>query len=112
MTNVPVVFARWESFIRWLMERTAGFPKRLRHTLTHRIEARALDVYEQLAVARYAPARRRDALDRVSADVDVLRLLLRLARDLRCLSVGQADTAFEHLDEVGRMVGGWRRHAG
>jgi hypothetical protein len=110
MAEIPVVFAHWERFTVWLFERTAGFPKRLRHSLTHRIEARCLDVYEGLATARYSRSPRR-ALGEVSVALDGLRLLLRLATSLQCWSARQGQHAAEQLDEAGRMVGGWMKVA-
>ncbi len=110
MAELPAAFATWEPFVRWLFQRTAGFPRRLRASLTRRIEERALDVYEGLSLARYS-RRPADALHRVNLDLDRLRLLLRLARDLGALSHAQADHAAEQVDDVGRQVGGWLRHA-
>lgn len=110
--EAPVVFARWERLTLWLFQRTADFPRRLRYSLTSRIEVRTLDVYEDLVVARYDPMARGAALLRVSRGVDGIRLLVRLARDLGCLSLSQAEHVFTELDEVGRMVGGWIRSVG
>ena len=47
-------FARWYEFVRWLLPTTATFPKRLRFTLTQRIDNLALDVVEGLVEARYS----------------------------------------------------------
>ena len=85
MPDVPIAFARWERFTVWLFEHTARFPKRLRHSLTHRIELRCLDVFEGLTAVRYA-SRPQAALKRTSAALDSLRLLLRLATSLHCWS--------------------------
>lgn len=106
--EVPVVFARWETFTLWLFQRTADFPRRLRASLTTRIELTCLDVHQALVDARFARDRA-GALDCANADLDRLRLLLRLARDLGCLAARQAEHAFLAIDEVGRMVGGWKR---
>lgn len=108
--EVPVLFARWERFTGWLFQRTASFPKRVRHTLTVRVEGLALDVFEAIVEARYAQDRER-ALARANLDIEKLRLLLRLARDQAILPHPAAEHAFAELDEAGRMVGGWLRHA-
>ena len=108
--EVPVVFAHWERFATWLFERTAGFPRRLRHSLTQRIEQRTLDVHEALVEARYGRGRVA-ALERANLDLERLRLLLRMARDLNALPRGSAEHAFAQVDEAGRMVGGWLKHA-
>lgn len=108
--DVPVVFAHWERFCAWLFARTASFPKRLRHSLTQRIEERALDVHEALVEARYGSGRV-VALERADLDLEKLRLLLRMARDLEVMPRSSAEHAFAQVDEAGRMVGGWLKHA-
>lgn len=108
--EVPVVFAHWERFAGWLFERTAGFPKRLRQSLTQRIEGRTLDVHEALVEARYGRGRVA-ALERANLDLEKLRLLLRLACDLNAMPRRTAEHAFAQVDEAGRMVGGWLKHA-
>ena len=107
--DVPVVFAHWERFVGWVFQHTAGFPKRLRFTLTQRIEDRALSVFDALVEARYGQERVM-ALERANLDLEKLRLLLRLARDINVIPRKQAEYAFEQVDDTGRMVGGWLKH--
>ena len=106
--DVPVVFARWEALVGWLLGRTAKFPRRVRFTLSNRIDDLALDVFERLIEARYTRARA-PILRRVNLDLEKLRLLLRLARDQQHLDRRAFARAVEEIDEVGRMVGGWIR---
>lgn len=108
-SEVPVIFARWERFVAWLLDRTEKFPKRVAFTFRTRIDNLALDIFERLVEARYQ--REREAtLRRINLDLEKLRLLLRLSHAQRILD----DKAFEHayteLAVVGRMVGGWRNH--
>ena len=63
---------------------------------------------ESLAEATFTRRRAR-LLDRVNLDLDRLRLLLRLAKDLRYLDRRRYEHAARRLDEVGRLVGGWKR---
>lgn len=107
--TIPVVLVRWEDFLVWLFERTAGFPRRIRASITTRIEQRALDVYEGLEQARWEPARRARLLAEVDQGIGLLRILVRLAHRHHALSSGAYEHAAAELDTVGRMVGGWRR---
>lgn len=106
--EIPVLFTHWEGFVGWLLDRTEGFPKRLRPTLTHRIENTALDVFDALVDARWNRGRVA-ALERANADIDRLRLLLRLAAERRALGRRSFQHACEELERAGRMVGGWLR---
>ncbi|OED36241.1 hypothetical protein AB833_26750 [Chromatiales bacterium (ex Bugula neritina AB1)] len=106
--SIPTVYVQWETFLHWLLDRTEGFPKRLRFTLTSRIDNRALDVFERLVEARYS----RDKINLLSAinrDLEILRLLLRIAHDRRALDHRAFDHATVQIDTTGRMIGGWLR---
>jgi hypothetical protein len=104
--SVLPIISHWERTVRDLLGRTQKFPKRIRFTLSNRIDNLALDVYEGLIEARYT----RDKvpiLRRANLDLEKLRLLLRLSHD-----EGHLDRrGFEHLarslEEAGRMLGGW-----
>jgi hypothetical protein len=50
-------------------------------------------------------------LQQASTKVNGIRYLLRLSKDLKLLSLDSYGFAAERLDEIGRMVGGWRRSA-
>ena len=107
--DVPQIFVHWEGFIAWLFGKTAGFPARIRHSLTNRIECRALDIHEAIVEARFTRDRR-TILARLNLDLDKLRLLLRLAHDLHSLDHRAFAHACAEIDTTGRMIGGWLRH--
>jgi hypothetical protein len=44
--------------------------------------------------------------------VNSIRYLLRLSKDLQLMSVDSYGFSVENLDEIGRMVGGWRKSLG
>ena len=106
-----VVFERWMETTTWLFERTARFPKRLRHSLTQRIEQTAVLLLEDLTTAAYRSEKAR-ILQRADERLGKLRVLARLAHELGVLSHGHYEEAARRLSETGRMVGGWRRAAG
>lgn len=104
------VLVKCEALVEALLDRTAGFPKVVRFTLTQRVENAALDALEALVEARFAPGAEADApLARVDAALARLRVLLRLCHRRRVLSGGGYEALSQDVDEVGRMVGGWRR---
>lgn len=108
--STPELFVHWERFLRWLLLRTARFPRRMRFTLTNRIDNHALDILEAIIEARYG-VERVGALRRVNLTLEKLRLLLRLAHDQRILDTQSFEAACADLDTAGRMTGGWLRHA-
>ncbi len=115
MTDRPElqVLARWEPLLGDLLDATQRFPKAVRFTFAGRIDNAALDVLERLVDARYSTGAERAAhLAEVDRRLARLRVLLRLSHDRRYLSGGGYEHLSRRLDEVGRMVGGWRRGPG
>lgn len=106
--DVPPVLLKWAEFIRWLLPHTAQFPKHLRFSVAHRLDDKALDIHERLIEARYNWDRDR-ALRRANIDLDILRMLLRIAYDLKALSPSAFEHACAEVESTGRMVGGWMR---
>lgn len=89
-----------------MLPTTAKFPKRLRFTLTQRIDNLALDIAEELVEARYS-AQKLSRLQSINRKLERLRILLRLSHDLAVLPHRQYEFAARCMDEVGRMLGGW-----
>ena len=92
----------------WLIPTLERFPRRQKFLLRDRIQSTAVASLESLGEATFTRRRAR-LLDRVNLDLDRLRLLLRLAKDLRYLDRRRYEHAARRLDEVGRLVGGWKR---
>ena len=46
-------------------------------------------------------------LTQIDIELEKLRLLIRLAKDLRLLAVKQYGLIAERVDEIGRLLGGW-----
>lgn len=113
MSDAPVLLLRWEQFTADLMDRTARFPKSIRFTFTQRIENLALDTLAQLIRARFSTGRaRQTALAECDILLAQLRALLRMAHERRALDHKAYEHVSRQIDECGRMLGGWRKHAG
>lgn len=93
-------------FLLWLVPTVEKFPRSQKFLLGDRIQGTALDVLDGLVEATYT----RDCapmLARVNLWLERLRMLVRLAMDLRYLDLRRYEFAARELDEIGRMVGGW-----
>jgi len=102
------LFAHWEAVLGDLLSRTERFPKRVRPTLSNRIDNVALDVLGRLVEARYSRDRA-PVLKATNLDLEKLRVLLRLAHDRGLLDHGGYEHVARGIDRAGRMVGGWTR---
>ena len=67
-----------------------------------------MDLLADLTDAAYA-TRREAPLERAVRDLNTLRFLIRLARDLKLMDMDGYGFASGLVEEVGRMCGGWRK---
>jgi hypothetical protein len=103
------LFVKAYDFILWLLPLTLKFPKAQRFLLAERIGKMALDFYDLILEAVSEPERQAEILNRADRLLTKLRLYIRLSHDLQCISMGQFEHAAGLLDELGRLLGGWKR---
>lgn len=95
---------------RELSEIRTKVPKQDRYTLWERCEKTNLDVLELMLLA--AQRQKRDkyaALEMASAKLNVLRVLVRLAKDIKSIDTKRYIALEAQIDEIGRMLGGWMK---
>ncbi|HHH40522.1 MAG TPA: diversity-generating retroelement protein Avd, partial [Chloroflexi bacterium] len=103
------LFVRYGDLLTWLTTRTRSFPREQRFVLANRILDTAYACYSGLVRAKKVPpAARAVALLEADIQLDVLRLQLRMAQELGCLSTKQYEYGSRLVNEVGRMLGAWR----
>lgn len=106
---IPVVLRLKDAYGLWQAYLT-HFPKQSRYTLGNKIDEVFLLAIEYCFLASYAP---RDTkiihLNRCISRVDLLKLLLQLSWEIRALDTKKYTVLSEQLQEVGRMLGGWKK---
>lgn len=102
------IFTRWLDFVNWLLPATEKFPRKVRFSLSQRIDNLALDVVEDLVEARYS-RHKTEHLRRANLRLEKIRVLLRVSHRHKHLPDRQYKYAMEHLYDVGSMLGGWRK---
>jgi hypothetical protein len=95
-------------FLLWLVPTVEKFPRSQKFLLGDRIQLTALDVLERLIEATYTRGRQ-PMLAAANLGIEKLRLLFRLSFDLKFLDMRRYEHAARSLDEIGRLVGGWRK---
>ena len=103
-----LVLQKWAVFVAWFFNHTGRWPKGARFTLTQRLENHALDIGEMLLQARFEPRPRSRLLHKINLRLERMRFLCRIARDAKIQQKGGFESTMRQLDEVGRMVHGWR----
>ena len=106
----PVVLVKWYDLTRWILEKIDSFPKNQRFIFGTRLADHALEVMELLVEAAYS-RRKTELLSDANRKLEMLRWLMRLAKDRQVLTEKQYLFACQGLAECGRMVGGWLKQA-
>jgi hypothetical protein len=100
---------RTYDFVLWLLPHIAGFARRHRFTLGDRLEGGVLEVLELLVEASYTRDKRA-LLQRANLRLERVRYLIRLAVDLKLLTVKPYEFAARAIVTIGGEIGGWTRH--
>ena len=82
------------------------FPKAQRFVLGQQIQNCLLDI-AKLIVRANKQRGKLPTLAEIDIELEKLRLLIRLAKDLRLLAMKQYGLIAERIDEIGRLLGGW-----
>jgi len=86
------------------------FPKSLRYTLGNKIDATFLSVLEYLFIASYQNKNEKvPTITLALKKSDLLKFFLRISWELRALDNNKYILISEKTEELGRMIGGWKK---
>lgn len=107
--DIPI-FTKLYDFYKNLSQILVFFPKAKRYTLGQRLDNLTLEIFESSIAAGISPHDQKLLhLEKAIVSLDLLKILLRLAKDIRCLDTKRYIQLQESLQEIGRMLGGWKR---
>lgn len=110
MKDPTPLFTKTFDFITWLIPITNNFPRGQRFLVTQRLLNAALNFQElTLAANTSLPPARLEKLRLADAELDKIRIYLRLALKWEWLKPGQYQHAAAMITEVGRLLGGWQK---
>jgi len=100
------IFEKTYEFVLWIYPRVNKFPKSQRFVLGQRIENITLEMLEG-SIEANQKRNKISYLKKMSMKLDVLRVLIRLSKDFKFISLRQYEHASKMLNEIGKMLGGW-----
>ena len=100
------IFQKLYDVILWIYPMVNKFPKSQRFVLGQRIENSALELL-RLVIKANAAREKKPILKEFSVELDQFRILMRLSKDLKFMSIGQYEYVSKLINETGRMLGGW-----
>lgn len=105
--DIPI-FAKLYEFYKNLTQGIATFPKTKRYTLGQKLDNITLEIFELLFSVTNSN-NKTETLYKISNKIDLLKILLRLAKDTQGLTNKSYLELQEMLQEIGKMLGGWIR---
>ncbi|HDQ45367.1 MAG TPA: diversity-generating retroelement protein Avd [bacterium] len=108
MTDKENVITKTYDLLLYLIPQLAKFPRDQKFLLADRIENLLLDFLEAMIEAYYSREKKR-ILETSNLKLERLRYLIRLSFDLHLINTSRYEFLTVHIDEIGRMVGGWRK---
>lgn len=106
----PVVLVKTKEAYSLWFQALADFPKIYRYNLGGKIESHFLSLLENTFITAYLSGERKSAqLSMAILKLDSLKFFLQLAWENKCLSNIKYSSLSESLEEVGRMLGGWKK---
>lgn len=104
------VFQRSYDVYKEIYRAVKQFPKGDRYSLGGECKRASLDIIGSVvAAARDRNERRAAAIDNAIGATELFKVHVRLARETECLNEQRYLSIQQKLQEIGRMLGGWKR---
>lgn len=88
----------------------ATVPKQDRYTIWQRSETLMIELIESIVLgSQMGKAEKLPTLERASSKISVIRVLIRLMKEVKAIDTKKYVALEEIVDEIGRMLGGWIR---
>ncbi len=107
------IFVKMHDFVAWIIPLTTKFPREQRFVVAAALQRVTLSCYESLIRAGSASDKITEEqahLNEAAAQLNLLRMYLRLSHFMLCITTKQYEFASEQSTEVGRMLQAWKRN--
>ena len=110
MSKQLLIYQKLYDFVLWMYPLINRIPKSHRLVLGRHIEELCISLLVLVISANKVRGQKRSALQiEISNKLDKLRILIRLSKDLRFISIRQYTYAAEKMNEIGKMLYGWMK---
>jgi uncharacterized protein (DUF342 family) len=107
--NDLILFQKVYDLSLWLHPILNKFPKSEKFVLAENIENCMLEILKGVVKVNSEKSKRNILIEELSAEVDTLRILVRMSKDLRFLSIKAYGVFSDKITEVGKLLGGWQK---
>lgn len=105
--DIPIFQKAYELY-KTLYDYRNTVAKQDHYTLWQRLENICLDILAGiLSASTLSKTKKRPALEKVSLKLNILRVFIRLSKEIKVIDNKKYIVLQEKIDEIGRMLGGW-----
>jgi hypothetical protein len=109
LTQASVLIKAKKAYTLWFMI-SADIPKTYRYTLGAKVEGYFLELLENIFISLYlSPEQKAPRLTIAISKLDGVKFFLQIAWENKCVSHDRYTELSSSLDEIGRMLGGWKK---
>lgn len=107
--DIPL-FQKLYDFYKLLYQYLKLFPKKDQHSLGQKIDRLTLTIFElTITAGMNSQDKKLPFIEKSIVSLDMLRILIRLSKDVQALDNKKYLQLIQLLQEIGRMLGGWRK---
>lgn len=107
-TMKETVVTQTYDLLAYLTPLLAKFPRTQKFVLADRIQQQLTDILMLFIEGYYAKTNaKRPILEKANLELEKLRYLIRLAKDLRCMDLRRYEFIQEKINAIGSQTGGW-----
>ena len=97
-------------FTLYFSKKYTNYPKKYKFTLGERINVHLFDLLEHIIEAKYTIKKKR-FLFSANMSLEKLRFMIRISKDLECITAKEFEHMARSINEIGGMIGGWLKGA-
>ena len=105
--NYPIIVKSYNLTL-WYLKTIEKFPKNYRYSIGEKIQNSLLELVLTLNDTIYSK-NKRELLGEANREIERLRLLTKLLKDLSIISSDKSRFVNSSLSEIGQMIGGWTK---
>ena len=108
-TSKENIITHTYDLLLYIIPQLSKYPRSQKFLLADKIQVKLMEVLEMFIQAYYTSyqGEKRDLLKAANIKLEQLRYLIRLSKDLKCISIKQYEHIQKQVNEVGKQCGGW-----
>ena len=109
MLHDLTVFQKTYDFLFWLKLAVQRFAKAHKYSLGIQLENEAIALLKAIIKANFSRDNKKELIEECFGIYEIVIVLVRLSKDYKLINIKQYEFASEQLQEIGRLLGGWRK---